>query len=100
MGQLAAIDKNSGRLRWEKKLPSFINEKSYFVDQEIANYKGPSLVDTKLLISNQKGIVNIFDVNNGNQIDNLKIAELAFSPIPMNGKLLFLTANGKLLAYK
>ena len=100
MGQLAAIDRNSGGLRWEKKFPSFINEKSYFVDQEIANYKGPSLVDTKLFISNQKGIVNIIDANNGNQIDTLKVAELAFSPIPIDGKLLFLTANGKLLAYK
>ncbi len=100
MGQLAAIDKNSGRLRWEKKFPSFINEKSYFFDQEIANYKGPSLVDSKLLISNQKGIVNIIDANNGNQIETIKVAELAFSPIPIDGKLLFLTANGKLLAYK
>ena len=100
MGQLAAIDRNSGGLRWEKKFPSFINEKSYFVDQEIANYKGPSLVDTKLFISNQKGIVKIIDANNGNEIDTLKVAELAFSPIPIDGKLLFLTANGKLLAYK
>ena len=100
MGRLAAIDKNSGKLRWEKNLPTYINENSYFVDQEIANYKGPSLVDSKLLISNQNGIVNIIDANNGKQIDTLKLDELAFSPIPIDGKLLFLTANGKLLAYK
>ena len=100
MGLLAAIDINSGRLRWEKKLPTYINEKSYFFDQEIANYKGPSLVDSKLLISNQKGTIDIIDANNGKMINTIKVAELAFSPIPIDGKLLFLTANGKLLAYK
>ena len=100
MGLLAAIDKNSGRLRWKKKFPSYINENSYFYDKEIANYKGPSLVDTKLLISNQKGTIDIIDANNGKLINTIKVAELAFSPIPIDDKLLFLTANGKLLAYK
>ena len=100
MGLLAAIDKNSGRLRWKKKFPSYINENSYFYDKEIANYKGPSLIDTKLLISNQKGTVDIIDANNGKLINTIKVAELAFSPIPIDNKLLFLTANGKLLAYK
>ena len=77
-----------------------LSEKSYFFEQEIVIYKGPSLVDSKLLISNQKGILNIIDANNGKQINTLKVAELAFSPVPIDGKLLFLTANGKLLAYK
>ena len=100
MGLLAAIDKNSGKLRWEKKLPTYLNENSFFVDKKIAIYKGPSLVDSKLLISNQNGAVDIIDANNGKKIDTIKVAELAFSPIPIDGKLLFLTANGKLLAYK
>ena len=68
MGLLAAIDKNSGRLRWKKKFPSYINENSYFYDKEIANYKGPSLIDTKLLISNQKGTIDIIDANNGSRL--------------------------------
>ena len=32
--------------------------------------------------------------------DSLQVDELATSPIPISRKVLFLTANGKLLAYK
>ena len=49
------------------------------------------------MISNQKGIISILNANNGNVLDILKVDELAFAPIPVNRKLLFLTANGKLL---
>ena len=55
---------------------------------------------SKILISNQQGIISIIDARNGNEIDTLNIDELAFPPIPVDRKLLFLTANGKLLAYK
>ena len=39
MGLLAAIDKNSGKLRWKKKFPSYINENSYF-NQLLFFFKG------------------------------------------------------------
>ena len=100
LGLLVAIETSSGKLRWQKKFPSYLNQKSFFSDEKIAIYKGPSLVDSKLLISDQKGKISIIDANNGSQINTLKVGELAFSPIPVDKKLLFLTANGKLLAYK
>ncbi len=100
MGHLAAIDTISGKLRWEKRFSPYLNENSFFLDKEIAIYKGPSLVDSKLLISDQKGKIIIINANNGEMIGSLKVAELAFSPIPIDSKLLFLTSNGKLLAYK
>ena len=100
MGVLAAVDINSGKLRWQKKYPSYINKDSLFLDEEIAIYKGPTLVNSKILISNQKGIISVINANNGTETDILKVDELAFAPIPVNRKILFLTANGKLLAYK
>ena len=99
MGQLAAIDAISGKLRWEKNFPYYLNKNSMFADEEIALYKGPTLVDSKILISNQKGIISIIDANNGTDIGTLDVDELAIPPIPIDGKLLFLTAKGSLLAF-
>ena len=99
-GLLAAIDTDTGKLRWQKQYPSYINEDSFFSEKEISVYKGPSLVDSKILITNQKGIISIIDANNGTEIDTLNLEELSIPPIPIDGKLLFLTAKGKLLAYK
>ena len=99
-GLLAAIDTDTGKLRWQKQYPSYLNEDSFFSDKEIIVYKGPSLVDSKVLISNQKGIISIVDANNGTEIDTLNIDELSIPPIPVDGNLLFLTSKGKLLAYE
>ena len=100
IGILAAIDTDTGKLRWQKKYPRYINENSFFSEKEIIVYKGPSLLDSKVLITNHKGMISIVDANNGTEIDNFSIDELAFPPIPVDGNLLFLTAGGKLLAYK
>ena len=100
MGLLTAIDIKSGKLRWKKKYPSYINENSLFSDKEIAIYKGPTLADSKILLSSLDGKIIIIDANNGNEINTLKIDKLALSPIPVDKKIFFLTAKGKLLAYK
>ena len=83
-----------------KKYPSYLNLDSYFLEEEIAIYKGPTLINSKILFSNQKGIIKIIDAKNGTEINTLKIDKLAFPPIPVDGSLLFVTASGKLLAYK
>ena len=99
LGLLAAVDTDSGKLRWQKQYQSYINEKSFFSEKEISVYKGPSLVDSKLLISNQKGIISIINADNGSVIDTLNLDELSVPPIPVDGNLLFLTAKGSLLAF-
>ena len=90
MGHLAAIDTISGKLRWEKNFPSYLNKNSFFTEEEIAIYKGPTLVDSKILISNQKGIIIIIDADNGTEIDTLNFDELAIPPIPVDGIFYFL----------
>ena len=100
LGILAAIDTDTGKLRWQKRYPPYLNENSFFSEKEISIYKGPSLVDSKVLITNQNGLISIVNANNGSEIDTLIIDELSIPPIPIDGKLLFLTAQGKLLAYK
>jgi outer membrane protein assembly factor BamB len=99
LGILAAVDTDTGKLRWKKQYPSYVNEKSFFSEKEISVYKGPTLVDSKLLITNQKGIIKIVNANNGSEIDTLNLDELSVPPIPVDGNLLFLTAKGSLLAF-
>ena len=100
LGLLAAIDTDTGKLRWKKQYPSYINEDSFFSEKEISIYKGPTLINSKVLITNQKGLISIVNANNGSEIDTLNIEELSIPPIPVDGNVLFLTAKGKLLAYK
>ena len=100
MGLLAAIDISSGKLRWKKKYPSYVNENSLFSDKKVAIYKGPTLAGSKILLSNLEGKIIIIDANNGNEINTLDINELALAPIPVDKKIFFLTKKGKLLAYK
>ena len=100
MGLLAAIDISSGKLRWKKKYPSYVNENSLFSDKKVAIYKGPTLAGSKILLSNLEGKIIIIDANNGNEINILDINELALAPIPVDKKIFFLTKKGKLLAYK
>ena len=100
MGLLAAIDISSGKLRWKKKYPSYVNENSLFSDKKVAIYKGPTLAGSKILLSNLEGKIIIIDANNGNEINSLDIDELALAPIPVDKKIFFLTKKGKLLAYK
>ena len=99
LGLLSAVDTDTGKLRWQKQYPSYINEQSFFSEKEISVYKGPTLVDSKLLITSQKGIISIVNANNGSEIDTLKLDELSVPPIPVDGNLFFLTAKGSLLAF-
>ena len=100
MGSLVAINKSTGHIRWLKEYESHANSNSYFKDETIAIYRGPVLVDSKLLFSDHYGTIKILDANTGVEIDNLSIGKLALAPIPVNNIVLFLRADGILLAYK
>ena len=100
MGNLVAINRITGRVRWVKKYESYTNINSYFLDEAIAVYKGPVLTDSKLLLSDHHGIIRILDANTGIELENLSIGKLALAPIPLDKKIFFLRSDGKLLAYE
>ena len=100
MGSLVAINRITGHVRWVKKYESHANINSYFSDETMAVYKGPVLTDSKLLLSDHYGIVRILDADTGIELENLSIGKLALAPIPVNKKVFFLRADGKLLAYE
>ena len=100
MGLLVAINRMTGHVRWLNKYESHANTNSYFSDKTIAIYKGPVLVDSKLLFSDHYGIVRILDADKGVELESLSIGKLALAPIPVNKKVFFLRSDGKLLAYE
>ena len=100
MGLLTAIDINSGKVRWTKKYPSYINEDAFFSEKQIALYKGPTLISSRILFGDNDGKIHILDPKNGFNLGNLSVGKLAIAPISANRKVFFLTENGTLLAYK
>ena len=100
MGVLVAINRINGRIRWVKEYERYANANSYFFDKTIASYKGPTLVDSKLLLSDHHGTIKILDADKGVELKNLSVGKLALAPIPVNKKVFFLRADGKLLAYE
>lgn len=100
MGLLVAIDIVSGKVRWTKKFPSYVNTNSFFSQKKIALYKGPTLINSKILFGDNDGTIHIIDPNTGLGVSELSIGKLAIPPIPADKKVFFLTENGTLLAYK
>ena len=100
MGLFVAINRVTGIVRWAKKYESHANTNSYFSNKTIAIYKGPILVDSKVLLSDHYGKIHILDSNNGEELESLSVGQLALAPIPVNKKVFFLRSDGKLLAYE
>ena len=100
MGSLVAINRITGNIIWKKKYESYANTNSYFVDESIAIYRGPVLVESKLLFSDHYGMIKVLDTDSGAELDSFSIGRLALAPIPVNRKVFFLRSDGKLLAYE
>ena len=100
MGSFAAINRFTGNVIWKKQYESFANINSYFSDETIAIYRGPVLVNSKLLFSDHYGMIRILDANTGTEIESLSVGKLALAPIPVDKKVFFLRSDGKLLAYE
>ena len=100
MGSLVAVNRITGKVRWKKKYESYANMNSYFAEETIAIYKGPVLVDSKLLFSDHYGMIKVLDADSGTELESFSIGRLALAPIPVNKKVFFLRSDGKLLAYE
>jgi hypothetical protein len=64
------------------------------------NWFGPLLVDGKLLLVSDTGILELRDVTNGESLSRQDVEEAAMAPIFVNGLMILLTQNGNLVAYR
>jgi hypothetical protein len=58
------------------------------------------LVNGKLLLVSDTGLLELRDVNNGEVLGRQDIEEAAMAPIFVNGLMLLLSQSGNLVAYR
>jgi outer membrane protein assembly factor BamB len=96
--KLVCLQKSDGRIKWVKQIPSFEDaekKKNPYI------WHGPVLADSNILIAGEHGKMLMLSAKNGNQINELEIADnIKTSPIIANGSLYLLDKNAKLHQYK
>ena len=97
---LYAINANNGKIKWMKQFDSNIEEGFYFKDIKKNNFKGPFLIDNKLILFSSNGYLNFLDPLNGKLIEVRDFDLLGAEPIFVDNKLIILSSDGDLKVYK
>ena len=97
---LYAINANNGKIKWMKQFDTNIEEGFYFKDIKKINFKGPYLIDNKLVLFSSNGLLNLINPLNGKTIISRDFELLGSEPIFVENKLIILTSDGDLKVYK
>lgn len=97
---LYAINSKNGKIKWMKQLASNIEEGFYFKDIKKINFKGPFLIDNKLMMFSSDGQLNSFDPFTGKFLETIDFDLLGTEPIFFEDKLIVVTSDGDLKVYK
>ena len=97
---LYAINASNGKIKWRKQFASNIEEGFYFKDIKKINFKGPYLIDNKLLLFSSNGYLNLLDPLSGKLLETLDFDLLGTEPIFVENKLIILTSDGDFKVYK
>ena len=97
---LYAINANNGKIKWIKQFDTNIEEGFYFKDIKKINFKGPYLIDNKLVLFSSNGLLNLINPLNGKTIISRDFELLGSEPIFVENKLIILTSDGDLKVYK
>ncbi len=97
---LYAINSKNGKIKWMKQFKPNIEEGFYFKDIKKINFKGPFLIDNKLILFSSKGILNLLNPLNGKLLETIDFDLLGAEPIFVKNNLIILTSDGDLKVYK
>tara|TARA_B100000963_G_scaffold343473_1_gene345341 strand:- start:2050 stop:3357 length:1308 start_codon:yes stop_codon:yes gene_type:complete len=97
---LYAINANNGKIKWRKQFNLNIEEGFYFKEIKKINFKGPFLIDNKLMLFSSNGYLNLLDPLSGKLLESLDFDLLGAEPIFVENKLIILTSDGDLKVYK
>jgi len=99
LGSLMAINNISGKIRWITKF--VVQKKSGFIFEQdnIINYRGPYLVNNKLLIFSGEEELTYINPKNGKVEKKEKFNELAASPLFFTNHIIFLFSDGTIARY-
>lgn len=98
LGEVLALTKRRGQIRWIQQLPVFENPE----DKEgIITYAGPVLVSDRLLVGASTGEIYAISPYTGDILGKIDIGSPVFvPPIVAGGTVFFLTDDGDLEAYR
>ena len=77
-----------------------IKEGFYFKDIKKINFKGPFLIDNKLMLLASNGYLNLLDPLNGKLLESKAFHLLGTEPIFIENKMIIITSDGDLKVYK
>ncbi len=97
---LYAINSKNGKIKWMKQFDANIEEGFYFKDIKKINFKGPFLMDNKLVLFSGNKLLNLIDPLNGKILESIDFELLGSEPIFFENKLIILTSDGDLKVYK
>ena len=97
---LYAINANNGKIKWMKQFNLNIEEGFYFKDIKKIYFKGPFLIDNKLMLLSSNGYLNLIDPLNGRLLETKDFDLLGTEPIFVENKMIIVTSDGDLKVYK
>ena len=97
---LYAINANNGKIKWMKQFDLNIEKGFYFKDIKKINFKGPFLIDNKLMLLASNGYLNLLDPLNAKLLESKAFHFLGTEPIFIENKMIIITSEGDLKVYK
>ena len=97
-GEVAAIDRTEGAVRWITSLPTFKNERKR---RDRISWAGPILAGGRLVLASSEGEMVILDPATGDRLEDRSIGEAVYiAPVIAEETVLIFTDEGRLIAYR
>ena len=99
-GQLYALRRNDGVVRWVVDLPGAL-PKGIVASEDIPRYVGPIVVEGKVMVISKSGTLFSFDANSGDGKKTLRVGSDVVTPPQLGAGMMFiLSNNGSLAAFR
>ena len=96
--QVAAIDRDTGAVRWITQLPAFRNERRR---RNRVSWAGPVLAGDRLVLANSEGELVLLDPVNGERLGERSLGDPVFiAPVIADETVVVLTDQGRLIALR
>jgi outer membrane protein assembly factor BamB len=96
--EVAAIDRNTGAVRWIAELPSFRNERRR---RDRISWAGPVLAGGRLVLASSEGELVFLNPVNGERMGDRNLGDPVFiAPVIAEETLVVLTDEGRLIALR
>jgi len=97
-GELVALTRRGGRVRWVQRLPRWENPEN---PVDPITWVGPVLANDRLLVASNNGDVLSISPYTGQPIGRIEVSEgIRMAPVVASGMLFFLTEGGELIAMR